>query len=63
MLALKEAQVKTIGDSWVFNREKSPVDIAPLCAASVALWGLTTGAKKEKPVSAYTHETYGNWWE
>ena len=50
-----------MGDSWIFNRDKSPVDIAPLCAASVALWGLTTGVKKEKTASAYTDE-YEKWW-
>lgn len=61
LLALAEAQVKTMGDSWIFNRDKSPVDIAPLCAASVALWGLTTGVKKEKTASAYTDE-YEKWW-
>lgn len=61
LLALKEAQVKTMGDSWIFNREKSPVDIAPLCAAAFALWGLTTGVKVEKKISAYASET--RWWD
>lgn len=62
LIALQEAAVKTFGDSWAWNREKSPVDIAPLCAATFALWGLlnekSAGPKK---VSAYG-EAYERWW-
>lgn len=56
LLALAEAQTKTLGDSWVFNREKSPVDISPLCAAVFALWGLATGAGESRQVSAYSDQ-------
>lgn len=60
-LAMAEAAIKTMGDSWVWNRDKSPVDIAPLCAATFALWGLVNTVKEEKAVSAYTND-YGKWW-
>lgn len=59
--ALSEIRTKSTGDAFLFNREKSPVDIAPACAAAFALWGLlnsVAGAKKE---SAY-NET-GMWYK
>lgn len=68
--ALAEIRTKSTGDAFLFNREKSPVDIAPACAAAFALWGLlnsVAGAKKE---SAYNNdemwykeeEEGGKWW-
>ncbi|WP_107503827.1 terminase large subunit domain-containing protein [Arthrobacter sp. ERGS1:01] len=42
MLALKDAVKKDLGEVWVWNRAKSPVDVAPLCAVTEALWGLET---------------------
>lgn len=62
LLALAETQIKTMGDSWVFNRDKSPVDIAPLCAVMLALWGLANGVKQETKTSAYADDAYTEWW-
>src|SRR5699024_6197173 len=39
-LALDNAVKKYLGEVWVWNRAKSPVDVAPLCAVTMALWGL-----------------------
>ena len=58
---LAEASVKTMGDAWAWNRVGSPVDIAPLCAVTYALWGLTNDVAKPKTVTAYG-ESYGRWW-
>lgn len=70
--ALSEIRTKSTSDAFLFNREKSPVDIAPACAAAFALWGLlntVAGAKKE---SAYNEgemwykqeeeDEGGKWW-
>lgn len=59
--ALAEAVKKTFGDSWAWNRDKSPVDIAPLCAVTFALWGLVNSKKEEQKTSAYDEE-YERWW-
>lgn len=32
------ASIKAIGDAWVWDRKKSPVDIAPLVAVTEAFW-------------------------
>ena len=58
---MAEAAMKTMGDSWAWNRDKSPVDIAPLCAATIALWGLVNGVQTEKTVTAYG-DSYEKWW-
>lgn len=50
--AASVAKVKPIGDSWVWDRKNSDVDIAPLCAATAALW-LAKKPAPEKFVSAY----------
>lgn len=60
-LALAEIQVKSMGDTFVFNRVKSPVDIAPACAAAFALWGLTSQKAPEKKTSAYAGD-YEDWY-
>ena len=36
--AVLHAAIRAIGDSWVWDRKKSPVDIAPLVAITQALW-------------------------
>jgi len=62
-LALDDAVKKFLGEVWVWNRAKSPVDVAPLCAVTMALWGLemlgTDGAVK---TTAYD-ENYGSWYK
>lgn len=70
--ALSEIRTKSTGDAFLFNREKSPVDIAPACAAAFALWGLlntVAGAKKESAYNGaemwYKQEEDdegGKWW-
>jgi phage terminase len=60
-LALGEIQVKSMGDAFVFNRSKSPIDIAPACAAAFALWGLTSQKAPEKKTSAYAGD-YEDWY-
>lgn len=70
--ALSEIRTKSTGDAFLFNREKSPVDIAPACAAAFALWGLlnsVAGAKKESAYNSgemwYKQEEEdegGKWW-
>lgn len=71
--ALSEIRTKSTGDAFLFNREKSPVDIAPACAAAFALWGLlnsVAGAKKESAYNEgemwYKQEEVedegGKWW-
>ena len=71
--ALSEIRTKSAGDAFLFNREKSPVDIAPACAAAFALWGLlnsVAGAKKESAYNSgemwYKQEEAedegGKWW-
>lgn len=49
-VAASNAATKPSGDAWFWDRKKSSVDIAPLVAATGALWGLTT---KDPPRSAY----------
>lgn len=44
---------KPLGDAWVLDRKRSPVDVGPLNAEIGAAWCLTRPT--EKPiVSAYT---------
>src|SRR5690625_5390689 len=62
-LALDDAVKKYLGEVWVWNRAKSPVDVAPLCAVTMALWGLEMlGNDGEVRVTAYG-EGYGDWYQ
>jgi hypothetical protein len=40
--ALKGATTRPLGDSWAWSRKNSGVDISPLCAITLALWGAVT---------------------
>lgn len=51
--AVVGAAVRTAGDSWVFGRVSSKVDISPLVAASLACWQVAQPATAEAPVFAY----------
>ena len=55
--AVMGAKTRTLGDSWAWSRTSSSVDIAPLVAATLALWGCSTiGSTPEAspaPVFAY----------
>lgn len=37
--ALVGAEKRTVGDAWLWNRKSSSVDISPLVAVTLALWG------------------------
>jgi hypothetical protein len=37
--ALKGAAKRPLGDAWAWDRKSSAVDITPLVAATVAVWG------------------------
>jgi phage terminase large subunit-like protein len=48
--ALAAARKRTIGDSgFGWSRKDSESDITPVTAATLALWGLTSGEVAEKP--------------
>lgn len=61
ILAMQEAVKKELGETWAWNRSKSPVDVAPLCAATEALWGLEMLDKKPVASTAYGSD-YDRWW-
>jgi hypothetical protein len=50
-LAASTAATRPSGDAWLWNRRASPADIAPLVAATEAVWGLRNNAPTLK--SAY----------
>lgn len=46
--AVEGASRRTVGDSWLWSRRSSTVDISPLVAATLARWGhLTLGAQSK----------------
>jgi len=47
--AAKVAAVRPLGDAWVFDRKKSPLDIAPLMAAAEAVWAVKTYKEAPEP--------------
>ena len=49
--AVRGAAKRKLGDAWAWSRKSSASDIAPLVAATLALWGLMTrlGAKAKGP--------------
>lgn len=49
-IAANTARVKAAGDAWIWDRAKSPSDIAPLVAATGAVWGLLTNGKMSRSV-------------
>ena len=50
-IAAALAATKPLGDTWAWDRQKSPVDIAPLVALTEALWGLVNVEPEQR--SAY----------
>jgi len=50
--AATTAHIKPIGDAWVWDRKNSPVDCAPLAAATAAVWSLLK-PKPDEFISAY----------
>lgn len=47
--AVLGAATRVLGDAWAWSRSKSQVDIAPLVAATLALWGAATLEVEEAP--------------
>lgn len=58
-LAALTAKTKDSGAAWLWDLRGSPTDIAPLAAATHALWGLKTSATRQKPVTQSAYETRG----
>lgn len=46
--AAMHAKIRPLGDSWVFDRKHSPVDIAGLVAETAALWVVSTVKPKTR---------------
>lgn len=61
-LALDDAVKKFLGEVWVWNRAKSPVDVAPLCAVTMALWGLEMLQDSGEVKTTAYDENYGSWY-
>jgi hypothetical protein len=55
--AVAGAAVRKLGDAWAWSRSSSTVDISPLVAVTLALWGATVLEREEPessgPVFAY----------
>ena len=55
--AVAGAAVRKLGDAWAWSRSSSSIDISPLVAVTLALWGATTLEREEPqgsgPVFAY----------
>lgn len=52
-VAAANASTKPLGDSWVWDRRKSPVDVAPLIAVTGAAWCLSSAMPEPPTESAY----------
>jgi len=58
-VAAATAVVKKLGDVFVLDRSKSPMDVAPLIAAEQAYWGLTVLASRAGKPKTSSYETRG----
>jgi hypothetical protein len=47
--AIKGASTRPLGDAWAWSRKSSAVNISPLVAGTLALWGASTIKPKRKP--------------
>lgn len=47
--ALRGAARRPLGDRWAWSRKTSSVDISPLVAATLALWGASTAEQAAEP--------------
>ncbi|WP_058234126.1 hypothetical protein [Devriesea agamarum] len=59
--AMKHTQRRKLGEVALLDRQNSSVDAAPLCAVTLARWGLAN-LDLEPKQSAYA-DGYGAWWE
>jgi hypothetical protein len=48
--AVMGANTRKLGDSWAWSRTSSSVDISPLVAVTLALWGCATARETPEPV-------------
>lgn len=46
--AVKGAKTRSLGDAWAWSRRNSAVDISPLVACTLGMWGLDTAAAGEE---------------
>lgn len=44
---------RPVGDAWAWARKHSSVNVSPLIAATLAMWGATSGAPQSKPTFAH----------
>jgi hypothetical protein len=51
--AIKGAATRPLGDRWAWSRKSSSVDISPLVACTLALWGLSTRPVPAEPFVAF----------
>lgn len=58
-VAADEGQQKSLGEVLIWDRAKSPVDVAPLIACAQALWGLEMSGLNVKPARVSSYETRG----
>jgi hypothetical protein len=49
-LAIRGAAKRPLGDAWAWSRKASTVDISPLVACTLALWGTETLAVSGEPI-------------
>jgi hypothetical protein len=48
--AVRGATKRVLGEAWAWSRKNSAVDISPLVAATLALWGSATATWSDEPV-------------
>lgn len=51
--ALRGAAKRPLGDRWAWSRKTSSVDISPLVASTLALWGASTAQQESEPLLAF----------
>jgi hypothetical protein len=52
-LAAKSARSRPLGDRWAWSGRSAGVDVSPLEAVTLALWGFETGAEVVGPMVAF----------
>ena len=60
--ALNHAVKKQTGEVFIWDRQASPVDVAPLCAVNFALWGLEHHQMPEPSKESAYGSDYERWW-
>jgi hypothetical protein len=51
--AVRSAVKRALGDAWAWSRKSSSVDISPLVAVTLALWGVPGGSANKEPLVAW----------